>query len=442
MNSAIKNNLGQKNSQDNCQENKKNIMGQNTNNVWEMTLARLDDTMDRLGLKPGMQKYLRTPRKVLEVAIPIKTDKGTIEIYKGYRVQHNTNRGPAKGGIRYHPDVNLDEIKALAMIMTWKCSLVGLPFGGAKGGVEVDPYSVSQNELEHITRRYTFEIIDAIGPEKDIPAPDVGTNSQIMAWILDTYSMDKGHAVPGVVTGKPISLGGSQGREDATSRGCVYTLLSALKVLGITSTNLSVTIQGFGNVGGNAAKILFDIGFKITALSDVSACLFNKNGLNPYDISEYLAKNKTLLGYPYAEVLPREEIFKIKADIFIPAALENQITKETAPLLDVKIIAEGANAPTTPEADQILKEKNIFVIPDVLANAGGVTVSYFEWVQGNLSYFWTKREVNLKLRDIMEKAFYDTYNYAKQNKVDMRTAASMLAVSRVAEATNLRGIYP
>jgi len=444
MNSTIKNNLGQKNSKDSSQENNpyKCRNTQNTNNVWEMTLARLDDTMDRLGLKPGMQKYLRTPRKVLEVAIPIKTDKGTIEIYKGYRVQHNTNRGPAKGGIRYHPDVNLDEIKALAMIMTWKCSLVGLPFGGAKGGVEVDPYSVSQNELEHITRRYTFEIIDAIGPEKDIPAPDVGTNSQIMAWILDTYSMDKGHSVPGVVTGKPISLGGSQGREDATSRGCVYTLLSALKVLGITSTNLTVTIQGFGNVGGNAAKILYDIGFKITAVSDVSACLFNKNGLNPYDISEYLAKNKTLLGYPNSEVLPREEIFKIKADIFIPAALENQITKETAPILDVKIITEGANAPTTPEADQILKEKNIFVIPDVLANAGGVTVSYFEWVQGNLSYFWTKREVNLKLRDIMEKAFYDTYNYSKQNKVDMRTAASMLAVSRVAEATNLRGIYP
>lgn len=444
MNSTIKNNLGQKNSKDSSQENNpyKCRNTQNANNVWDMTLARLDDTMDRLGLKPGMQKYLRTPRKVLEVAIPIKTDKGTIEIYKGYRVQHNTNRGPAKGGIRYHPDVNLDEIKALAMIMTWKCSLVGLPFGGAKGGVEVDPYSVSKNELEHITRRYTFEIIDAIGPEKDIPAPDVGTNSQIMAWILDTYSMDKGHSVPGVVTGKPISLGGSQGREDATSRGCVYTLLSALKVLGITSTNLTVTIQGFGNVGGNAAKILYDIGFKITAVSDVSACLFNKNGLNPYDISEYLAKNKTLLGYPNSEVLPREEIFKIKADIFIPAALENQITKETAPILDVKIIIEGANAPTTPEADQILKEKNIFVIPDVLANAGGVTVSYFEWVQGNLSYFWTKREVNLKLRDIMEKAFYDTYNYSKQNKVDMRTAASMLAVSRVAEATNLRGIYP
>ncbi len=414
----------------------------NKDSVWKMTLERLDDTMDRLGLKPGMQKYLRTPKKVLEVAIPIKTDKGTIEIFKGYRVQHNTNRGPAKGGIRYHPDVDLDEIKALAMIMTWKCSLVGLPFGGAKGGVEVDPNTVSKNELEHITRRYTFEIIDAIGPDKDIPAPDVGTNAQVMAWILDTYSMDKGHMVPGVVTGKPISLGGSQGREDATSRGCVYTLLSALKVLNFYNPNLTVTIQGFGNVGGNAAKILYDMGFKILAVSDVSACLYNKNGLQPYDISRYLNQNKTLIGYQNAENLGRDEIFNIKADVFIPAALENQVTKETAEKLDVKIIVEGANAPTTPEADILLKRKKIFVIPDILANAGGVTVSYFEWVQGNLSYFWTKREVNLKLRDIMEKAFYDTYRFSQENKVDMRTAASMLAVQRVAEATSLRGIYP
>jgi len=411
-------------------------------NVWEMTLARLDDTMDRLGLKEGMQKYLRNPRKVLEVSIPIKTDRGNIEIYKGFRVQHNTNRGPAKGGIRYHQDVTLEEIKALAMIMTWKCSLVGLPFGGAKGGVIVDPRIISQNELEHITRRYTFEIIDSIGPEKDIPAPDVGTNSQVMAWILDTFSMDKGHSVPGVVTGKPISLGGSQGREEATSRGCVYTILSALKVLGISSTDLDVTVQGFGNVGGNAAKILADIGFKIVAVSDVTGCLYNSKGLNPESIAGYLSEKKTLEGYPGAEVMPREEIFNIPSDIFIPAALENQITENNAASIKAKIIAEGANAPTTPEADAMLKAANKFIIPDVLANSGGVTVSYFEWVQGNLSYFWTKREVNLKLRDIMEKAFYDTYEFSKNHKVDMRTAASMLAVSRVAEATNLRGIYP
>jgi glutamate dehydrogenase (NAD(P)+) len=407
-----------------------------------MTLLRLDATMDLLNIKPGMQKYLRQPRKTLEVSVPIKTDEGVIEIFKGYRVQHNTNRGPAKGGIRYHPDVNLDEIKALAMLMTWKCSLVGLPFGGAKGGVIADPTKLSANELEHITRRYTFEIIDSIGPDKDIPAPDVGTNAQVMAWIMDTYSMDKGHSVPGVVTGKPICLGGSQGREDATSRGCVYTILSTLKVMGIDSTDLSVAVQGFGNVGGNAAKILHDLGFKIIAISDVSACLYNKKGLNPFDIETYFKQNKTISGYRSAEELPREEIFSLGCDILVPAALENQITEKNAGAIKAKIIAEGANAPTTPEADKILKQNKIFVIPDVLANAGGVTVSYFEWVQGNLSYFWTKREVNLKLRDIMEKAFYETYKFSNEHKVDMRTAASMLAVSRVAEATSLRGIYP
>lgn len=417
-------------------------MAAEKNNVWEMTLLRLDATMDLLSIKPGMQKYLRQPRKTLEVSVPIKTDEGVIEIFKGYRVQHNTNRGPAKGGIRYHPDVNLDEIKALAMLMTWKCSLVGLPFGGAKGGVIADPTKLSANELEHITRRYTFEIIDAIGPDKDIPAPDVGTNAQVMAWIMDTYSMDKGHSVPGVVTGKPISLGGSQGREDATSRGCVYTILSTLKVMGIDSTDLSVAVQGFGNVGSNAAKILYDLGFKIIAISDVSACLYNKKGLNPFDIETYFKANKTICGYSQAEELPREKIFGLSCDILVPAALENQITEKNAESIKAKIVAEGANAPTTPEADKILKQNKIFVIPDVLANAGGVTVSYFEWVQGNLSYFWTKREVNLKLRDIMERAFYETYRFSNEHKVDMRTAASMLAVSRVAEATSLRGIYP
>ncbi|MBN1298208.1 MAG: Glu/Leu/Phe/Val dehydrogenase [Actinobacteria bacterium] len=407
-----------------------------------MTLERLDATMDALSIKPGMQKYLRQPRKTTEVSVPIKTDAGTIEIFKGYRVHHNTNRGPAKGGVRYHPDVTLDEIKALAMLMTWKCSLVGLPFGGAKGGVVADPTKLSANELEHITRRYTFEIIDMIGPEKDIPAPDVGTNAQVMAWILDTYSMDKGHAVPGVVTGKPISLGGSQGREDATSRGCVYCILSTLKVMGIDSTDMDVAVQGFGNVGGNAAKILHDLGFKIIAISDVSGCLYNKGGLDPFDIDAHLKKEKTLAGYKEAEILNREDIFSLKCDILLPAALENQITEANAASIKARIVAEGANAPTTPDADAILKENKIFVIPDVLANAGGVTVSYFEWVQGNLSYFWTKREVNLKLRDIMEKAFYETYKFSLENKVDMRQAASMLAVSRVAEATGLRGIYP
>jgi glutamate dehydrogenase (NAD(P)+) len=407
-----------------------------------MTLARLDSTLDMLDIKTGLNEYLKEPRKVIEVSIPVKMDSGKIKVFKGFRVQHNTNRGPAKGGIRYHQDVNLDEIKALSMIMTWKCSLVNLPFGGAKGGVIVDPGQVSLNELEHITRRYTFEIIDSIGPDKDIPAPDVGTNAAVMAWILDTYSMDKGHAVPGVVTGKPIALGGSQGREDATSRGCVYTILSTLKVLGIDTTDLDVAIQGFGNVGGNAAKILHDLGFKIVAVCDVTGGLYNKGGLDPYDISGYIQQKKTMAGYKKADSIKSTDIFSIPCDIFVPAALENQITEANAASIKAKIIAEGANAPTTPEADEILKDNNIFIIPDILANAGGVTVSYFEWVQGNLAYFWTKREVNLKLRDIMERAFYDTYRLSLEKKVDMRTAASMLAVSRVAEATDLRGIYP
>jgi len=411
-------------------------------NIWKITLSRLNDIMELINIREGIKEYLREPRKIIEVSVPVKMDSRKIKLFKGFRVQHNTTRGPAKGGIRYHQDVNLDEIKALAMIMTWKCSLVNLPFGGAKGGDIVDPFKISMDELESITRRYTFEIIDSIGPDNDIPAPDVGTNSSVMAWILDTYSMDKGHSVPGAVTGKPLSLGGSQGREDATSRGCVYTILSALKVMNIETTELDVAIQGFGNVGGNAAKILYDLGFKIVAVCDVSGGLYNKNGIDPYDVSEYLKKNKTMVGYKRADNIEKDDIFSIACDIFIPAALENQITEKNALKIKARIIAEGANAPTTPEADEIIKDMDVFVIPDILCNAGGVTVSYFEWVQGNLAYFWTKREVNLKLRDIMEKAFYETFNLSREKKVDMRTAASILSVSRVAEAVELRGIYP
>ena len=413
-----------------------------TDNILEMTLERLDNTMDALGLKKGLQKYLREPRKIIEVKIPVKMDNGSIEIFKGFRVQHDTNRGPAKGGIRYHQDVTLDEIKALAMLMTWKCAVVNIPFGGAKGGVVVDPSKVSLNELEHITRRYIFEIIEDIGPEKDIPAPDVGTNAQVMAWIMDTYSMDKGHSVPGVVTGKPISLGGSLGREDATSRGCVYTILLTLKMLGIDTPGLKVVIQGFGNVGSNCAKILYDLGYKIIAVSDISGGLYGPKGLDPYKIAEHIRSGNTLASYKDAGKIDGSKIFEIECDILIPAALENQITSANASNIKTRIIAEGANGPVTPDADCILLENDIFIIPDVLCNAGGVTVSYFEWVQGNLAYFWSKREVNLKLRDIMEKAFYDVYNVHKKKKIDMRTAASMIAVERVAEAVNLRGIYP
>lgn len=412
------------------------------NNVWNMTIERLNNAMELLDLTPGMQKYLREPRKILEVAVTVKMDSGDIDIFKGYRIQHNTNRGPAKGGIRYHPLVSVDEIKALALLMTLKCAVANIPFGGAKGGVVVDPTKLSLRELENLTRRYTFEIINEIGPEKDIPAPDVGTNSQIMAWIMDTYSIDKGYAVPGVVTGKPIELGGSLGREGATGSGVVYSILSALKVHLIDSTDLSVAVQGFGNVGSNAAKVLYGLGFKIVALSDVGGTIYNPSGIDPFKVSEHLGKTGTVSGYKEAETLSREDIFAISCDIFIPAALENQIKRSNADLIKAKFIAEGANAPITPEADKILNEKGKFIIPDILCNAGGVTVSYFEWVQGNMSFFWSEREVKLKLRDIMEKAFFEVYKIHKDKKVDMRTAASLLGVKRVAKAIEYRGIYP
>lgn len=412
------------------------------NNVWQMTLARLDETMSLLDLKPGMRKYLREPRKILEVAVTVKMDSGDIDIFKGFRIQHNTNRGPAKGGIRYHPEVNVDEIKALAMLMTWKCAVVGIPFGGSKGGIAVDPKKLSIRELENLTRRYTFEIIDSIGPEKDIPAPDVGTNSQIMAWIMDTYSIDKGYAVPGVVTGKPVALGGSQGREEATGRGVVYTILSALKISGIDSTDLKVAVQGFGNVGSNAAKILHDLGFKIVALSDVEGAIYNPKGIDPYKVLDHLKKVGTVYGYREAQNIAREKIFSLNCDILIPAALENQIKKPNADKIKARFIAEGANAPTTLQANKILISNGKFIIPDILCNAGGVIVSYFEWVQSNNAYFWSKRKVNLALRDIMEKAFYEVYKISKSRKVDMRTAANLLGVGRVAEAVRLRGIYP
>ena len=412
------------------------------NKVWEMTQKRLDKTMGFLDLKPGIIKYLREPRKVLEVAVPVKMDNGDIDVFKGCRVQHNTNRGPAKGGIRYHQDVNVDEVKALAMLMTWKCSLAGIPFGGAKGGVAVDPTKLSLRELENLTRRYTYEIITMIGPEKDIPAPDVGTNAQVMAWIMDTYSIAKGHMVPGVVTGKPIPLGGSQGREEATSRGAVDTILSALKVLGINASNLTCAVQGFGNVGSHAAKILFDLGFKIIALSDIGGAIYNKKGIDPYKVAEHLSMKGSVAGYSEAESYDPQEFFSIDCDILFPAALENVITAKNAAGIKARILAEGANAPTTPDADEILNTNKVFVIPDILCNSGGVTVSYFEWVQGNDAYFWTKRKVNLQLREIMEKAFYETYQYSIKNKLDMRKAAMALAVSRVAEAMRLRGVYP
>ena len=398
--------------------------------------------MDILNLTPGIKKYLSKPRKTIEVAVTVKMDNGDIDIFDGYRVQHNTNRGPAKGGIRYHQDVTIDEIKALAILMTWKCAVVNIPFGGAKGGVKVDPKKLSLRELENLTRRYTSELIPVIGPEKDIPAPDVNTNPQIMAWILDTYSIDKGYVVPGVVTGKPIDLGGSEGRDGATALGCFYTIMLALKKLKIDNTNLDVVIQGYGNAGYNSARILHELGFKIIAVSDSSGAIYNKKGLEPDKLLEHKNKTGSVKDYSNAENIDREELLTTPCDILIPAALENQITKDNAPRVKTRIIAEAANGPTTIEADEILENAGVFIIPDILANAGGVTVSYFEWVQGNLAYFWSKREVNLKLRDIIEKAFFNVYETHKKRKLDMRKAALLVGVDRVARATTLRGIYP
>ncbi len=327
-------------------------MSKTKQSVWDMTLERLDSTMELLNLTPGVKKYLRQPRKVLEVAVTTKMDNGDIDIFTGYRIQHNTNRGPGKGGIRYHPDVTADEIKALALLMTLKCTVVGIPFGGAKGGIAVDPKKLSMQELENMTRRYTFEIINNIGPEKDIPAPDVGTNPQVMAWIMDTYSIDKGYAVPGVVTGKPIELGGSLGREYATSLGCVYTILSTLKVKGIDTTDLDVVVQGYGNAGYHCARILYDLGFRIIAVSDSQGAILNKKGLDPYKVLKHKNKTKTVKGYKGAQDIDNETLLTLNCDILIPAALENQITKSNAADIKAKIIAEAANAPTTPKAEK------------------------------------------------------------------------------------------
>ena len=411
-------------------------------NLWTQSLARLKKTADRIGMEKGMLSYLSVPRKIQEVAVPVQMDSGDIEVFTGYRVIHSINRGPAKGGVRFHPAVDLDEIKALAYLMSLKCAIADLPFGGAKGGVAVDPGKLSSRELERLTRRYTFELIPNIGPERDIPAPDVGTNAQVMAWIMDTYSIDKGYAVPGVVTGKPIALGGSQGREEATARGCVYTILSALKAMHYDRPQIRVAVQGFGNVGAHAAKILYCYGFKIVALSDVYGAVQNQKGIDPYKLEEHVKKTGTVKGFGAAEAIDRDSLLTADCDILIPAALENQITASNAGDIKADIIAEGANAPTTEEADAILAQKGTFVIPDILANAGGVTVSYFEWVQGKDAYFWSKRKVDITLREIMDKAFGQVYEAHQKRGLSMRDAAHTMAIERIVEAVRLRGIYP
>src|SRR5436309_5291911 len=411
-------------------------------NTFEIAQKQFDTAADYLKLEGGLRQVLRTPKRQLIVSIPTRMDDGSFRVFEGYRVQHSIARGPGKGGIGYHPDVSLDEVKALASWMTWKCATVAIPFGGAKGGVICDPKHMSQGELERMTRRFTSEISIIIGPEEDIPAPDVYTNAQTMAWIMDTYSMTKGTTALGVVTGKPIAVGGSLGRNEATARGVQYITREVLKTKGMNLKGATMVVQGFGNAGSIAAQLLHGDSVKVIAISDSQGGIHNPKGLDPNLVLKHKAKAGSVMGYPEADSVSNEKLLELECDVLIPAALENQITMENAGRVKAKVVVEAANGPTTPAADDILHEKGIFVLPDILANAGGVTVSYFEWVQSLQAFFWREDEVNAKLNEIMTRAYYEVYETAKKYNVHMRTAAYILAVSRVAEATRLRGIFP
>ncbi|HZX60746.1 MAG TPA: Glu/Leu/Phe/Val dehydrogenase [Candidatus Methylomirabilis sp.] len=408
----------------------------------EDAAKQFDQVAERLKLDPGLQKRLRHPHRALVVSVPVAMDDGRTEIFEGFRVQHDNALGPTKGGIRYHPDVSLEEVTALAMLMTWKCALMGLPYGGAKGGVRCEPRTLSRRELERLTRRYTAEIFLIIGPEHDIPAPDMGTDEQVMAWMMDTYSMQRGMTSPGVVTGKPILLGGSRGRREATGRGVYTIVLETAKKIGFDPKRMTVAVQGFGNVGSVAAQLLAENGCRVIAVSDSKGGIYNPKGLDiPRLLQERLAGG-ILPDYSDADRISQAELLALECDVLIPAALGGQITAANAPTVRARIIAEGANGPTTPEADQILREQKVLVLPDILANAGGVTVSYFEWVQDLQFYFWTEQEINTRLTEIMTAAFTRVWGYAQAEGVDLRTAALMLAAQRVAEAHRLRGLYP
>jgi glutamate dehydrogenase (NAD(P)+) len=411
-------------------------------NPWAVAQQQFDLAAERLNLDEAMRRVLREPRRELTVHFPVKMDDGSVQVFTGYRVQHNLGRGPAKGGIRYHQDVTLDEVKALAMWMTWKCAVVGIPYGGGKGGVIVDPKKLSIKELEGLTRRFFTEIEVLVGPEKDIPAPDVNTNAQVMAWMMDTYSMHVGYTVPGVVTGKPISLGGSEGRNEATARGTVYCIIEAARHLGIELDKARVSIQGFGNAGSIAAQLISAEKSTVVAVSDSTGGIHNPNGLEINRVIAWKQEHGTVQGFPGAEDISNAEVLEVDCDILIPAALENQITARNAGNIKARLVAEAANGPTTPEADEILWKKSIFMIPDILCNAGGVTVSYFEWVQDLNRDHWSEQIVNEKLKVIMVKAFQETLAIARREQIYMRTAAYLLAVKRVAEATQLRGLYP
>ena len=403
--------------------------------------ARFDNAAEKLGLDDGMRKILRAPAREMTVNIPVPLDDGRVEVFTGYRVQHSIARGPAKGGIRYAPDVTLDEVRALASWMTWKCAVTNVPFGGGKGGIICDPMLLSPSELERMTRRYTAQLYEFIGPEIDVPAPDVNTNEQTMAWIMDTYSMRSGHTQTAVVTGKPIDLGGSRGRSEATGRGCMVVTEQALKRFGVERSDARVVIQGFGNVGGMAAKLMERAGFRVIAIVEYDGAVYNDKGLDIRALAGHRQKTGSVVDFDGGENMNRDEAFFLDTDVLIPAAHENVITSQNAHRVRAKILCEGANGPTTHLADPILREKGVFVIPDILANAGGVTVSYFEWVQDRQGYFWNEQLVNDRLEEIMINSFNDVVAYAEKHAVDNRTAAYMLALDRVAFAIKLRGIY-
>ncbi len=410
-------------------------------NPFEAMMSRFDRAAELLDLEPGIYKILRNPEKQLTVSIPVQLDNGDVEVFTGYRVLYNTSRGPAKGGIRFDLNVTLEEVKALAAWMTWKCAVVNLPFGGAKGGVICDPLSMSVGELERVTRRYTKGIMSLLGPDTDVPAPDVNTNERVMAWVMDTYSMHVGRTENAVVTGKPVEMGGSLGRKEATGRGCMLVTREALAHLGMAMKGATVAVQGFGNVGSTAATLMAREGCKIVGISDRTGAYYNAKGIDVDAANAHIRQHRTLEGFAGGDAIDAEDLLTLEVDVLVPAALENVITTKNAPKIRAKVICEGANGPTTAAADPILDEKGIFVIPDILANAGGVTVSYFEWVQDRMGYFWSEAIVNERLGEIMTRSFADVLQLSKQHKVNMRTAAYMLSISRVATVHRLRGIY-
>ncbi|OGW57754.1 MAG: glutamate dehydrogenase [Nitrospirae bacterium RIFCSPLOW2_12_42_9] len=405
-------------------------------------LEQFDAAADWFCLDRNIWKRLRLPQRALCVTMPIRMDNGDVHVFQGFRVQHDTSLGPTKGGVRYHPGVNLGEVAALAMNMTWKCALVGLPYGGAKGGIRCNPKNLSRRELQRLTRRYTAEILPLIGPDHDIPAPDVGTNEQVMAWMMDTYSQQRGYAVPGVVTGKPICIGGSLGREEATGRGVVYITLETLRHLGIKAEGSTAVVQGFGNVGSIAARFLISNGIKVVGVSDSTCGVYNSNGLDISALISYKKSKHTLEGYSNAEMITNEELFGLECTILVPAALSGQITEENAGRLKCRIIVEGANSPTTSGADEILRERGVFVIPDILANSGGVIVSYFEWVQDLQKYFWKEKEINERLQEVIITAFNEVLKFSISENIDMRKASMVKAIKRLADAHLARGLYP